>query len=78
MSGERIRWRERNRILLTKMIGENNNDNDNEDENETMTKTKTMIDYNENENEDCCYFLIVFIKPVIWRSIEIIFWFKES
>lgn len=34
----------------------------------TMTKTKTKC-----PNEDGCYFLIVFIKPVIWRSIEIVF-----
>ena len=32
-----------------------------------MTKTKTI------RYDDCYYFLIVFIKPVIWRSIEIVF-----
>ncbi len=53
-------------------------------ENETMTITKCPNENDDDdetrrdetrrdEDEDCCYFLIVFIKPVIWRSIEIIF-----
>lgn len=41
-----------------------------------MTKCPNEDEDNDNGNdddEDCCYLLIVFIKPVIWRSIEIIF-----
>ena len=44
------------------MIGENENEDENEDD-----------DDDDDDDEDGCYFIIVFIKPVIWRSIEIIF-----